>query len=146
MSSKRWEVLNHSNVKYFANRPLYLCRISVSDSTLVKVRQRIDRPPSLLLDVSSLLYLFILYIVVTFLYMPFVPVYKGFIGIIQFYRSVSPSDFSQSLDEFLWFQSIRLIIILHLKAKKIRKLMSVYVDIGFTLLNATIQYACKGAT
>nr|DAE32941.1 MAG TPA: hypothetical protein [virus sp. ctBS918] len=98
------------------------------------------------MDVSSLLYLFILYIVVTFLYMPFVPVYKGFIGIIQFYRSVSPSDFSQSLDEFLWFQSIRLIIILHLKAKKIRKLMSVYVDIGFTLLNATIQYACKGAT
>ena len=78
--------------------------------------------------------------------MPFVPVYKGFIGIIQFYRSVSPSDFSQSIDEFLWFQSIRLIIILHLKAKKIRKLMSVYVDIGFTLLNATIQYTCKGAT
>nr|DAZ14506.1 MAG TPA: hypothetical protein [Caudoviricetes sp.] len=31
-------------------------------------------------------------------------------------------------------------------AKMIRKLMSVYVDIGFTLLNATIQYAYKGAT
>ena len=43
--------------------------------------------------------LFIFYIVVTFLYMPFVPVYKGFIWIIQFYRSVSPSDFLQSLDE-----------------------------------------------
>nr|DAH30142.1 MAG TPA: hypothetical protein [Caudoviricetes sp.] len=41
--------------------------------------------------------LFILYIVVTFLYIPFVPVYKGFIGIIQFYRSVSPSDFHRTL-------------------------------------------------
>nr|DAH04945.1 MAG TPA: hypothetical protein [Bacteriophage sp.]DAM36160.1 MAG TPA: hypothetical protein [Caudoviricetes sp.]DAS83260.1 MAG TPA: hypothetical protein [Caudoviricetes sp.]DAV93308.1 MAG TPA: hypothetical protein [Caudoviricetes sp.]DAW30645.1 MAG TPA: hypothetical protein [Caudoviricetes sp.] len=25
------------------------------------------------------------------------PVYKGFIGIIQFYRSVSPSDFHRTL-------------------------------------------------
>nr|DAX83745.1 MAG TPA: hypothetical protein [Caudoviricetes sp.] len=25
------------------------------------------------------------------------PVYKGFIGIIQFYRSVSPSDFHRAL-------------------------------------------------
>lgn len=41
--------------------------------------------------------LFVLYIVVTFLYIPFVPVYKGFIGIIQFYRSVSPSDFHRTL-------------------------------------------------
>nr|DAD99089.1 MAG TPA: hypothetical protein [Siphoviridae sp. ct4Ap70] len=49
------------------------------------------------MDVSSLLYLFILYIVVTFLYMPFVPVYKGFIWIIQCYRSVSPSDFHRAL-------------------------------------------------
>nr|DAR34563.1 MAG TPA: hypothetical protein [Bacteriophage sp.] len=37
------------------------------------------------------------YIVVTFLYMPFMPVYKGFIGIIQCYRSVSPSDFHRAL-------------------------------------------------
>nr|DAH62568.1 MAG TPA: hypothetical protein [Caudoviricetes sp.] len=29
--------------------------------------------------------------------MPFVPVYKDFIGIIQFYRSVSPSDFHRVL-------------------------------------------------
>nr|DAQ69161.1 MAG TPA: hypothetical protein [Caudoviricetes sp.] len=42
-----------------------------------------------------LFYLFS-YIVVTFLYIPFVPVYKGFIGIIQFYRSVSPSDLTES--------------------------------------------------
>nr|DAH71399.1 MAG TPA: hypothetical protein [Caudoviricetes sp.] len=45
----------------------------------------------------SSLHLYILYIVVTFLYMPFVPVYKGFIWIIQFYRSVSPSDFYRAL-------------------------------------------------
>nr|DAQ62289.1 MAG TPA: hypothetical protein [Caudoviricetes sp.] len=57
---------------------------------------------------SSLLYLFILYIVVTFLYIPFVPVYKGFIWIIQLYRSVSPSDFSQNLDECIT-QNIRLL-------------------------------------
>ena len=65
MSSKQWEVLDRSKVNNFANRPLYLCHISVSDSSLLKIYQRIDRPPSLLLDVSSLLYLFILYIVVT---------------------------------------------------------------------------------
>ena len=41
--------------------------------------------------------LFVLYIVVTFLYMPFMPVYKGFIWIIQCYRSVSPSDFHRAL-------------------------------------------------
>nr|DAV29211.1 MAG TPA: hypothetical protein [Caudoviricetes sp.] len=42
-------------------------------------------------------FLFVLYIVVTFLYMPFVPVYKDFIWIIQLYRSVSPSDFHRAL-------------------------------------------------
>nr|DAF38099.1 MAG TPA: hypothetical protein [Caudoviricetes sp.] len=31
-------------------------------------------------------------------------------------------------------------------SRLIRKLMSVYVDIGFTLLNATIQRVCKDAT
>lgn len=110
MSSSSGKFQTIPKVNNFANRPLYLCHISVSDSSLVKIYQRIDRPPSLLLDVSSLLYLFILYIVVTFLYIPFVPVYKGFIWIIQLYRSVSPSDFSQSLDECIT-QSIRLIII-----------------------------------
>ena len=109
MSSSSGKFQTIPKVNNFANRPLYLCHISVSDSSLVKIYQRIDRPPSLL-DVSSLLYLFILYIVVTFLYIPFVPVYKGFIWIIQLYRSVSPSDFSQSLDECIT-QSIRLIII-----------------------------------
>ena len=59
MSSKQWEVLDRSKVNNFANRPLYLCRISVSDSSLVKIYQRIDRPPSLLLDVSSLYYIYL---------------------------------------------------------------------------------------
>nr|DAH91111.1 MAG TPA: hypothetical protein [Caudoviricetes sp.] len=64
MSSKQWEVLDRSKVNNFANRPLYLCHISVSDSSFIKIRQRIDRPPSLLLDVSSFV-ISILYIVVT---------------------------------------------------------------------------------
>ena len=33
--------------------------------------------------------------------MPFVPVYKGFIWIIQCYRSVSPSDFHRALLSFM---------------------------------------------
>lgn len=60
---QKWEVLDHSKCQYFANRPLYLCYISVSDISLVKVRQRIDIPPSLLLDVSSLLYFIIICLV-----------------------------------------------------------------------------------
>ena len=40
---------------FLSNRPLYLCRISVSDSSLSKNLLCIhNRPPSLLLDVSSL--------------------------------------------------------------------------------------------
>ena len=60
---QQWEVLDRSKVNNFATRPLYLCRISVSDSSLVKIYQRIDRPPSLLFDVSSLLYFIILCLV-----------------------------------------------------------------------------------
>ena len=52
--------------------------------------------------------LFVLYIVVTFLYIPFVPVYKGFIGIIQFYRSVSPSDFHRALMSSYGFRAFGL--------------------------------------
>lgn len=97
MSSKQWEVLDHSKVKYFY-KPTFIFMSHIGQRQLTcKIYQRIDRPPSLLLDVSSLLYLFVLYIVVTFLYMPFMPVYKGFIWIIQCYRSVSPSDFHRAL-------------------------------------------------
>ena len=49
------EIIESLKLNTSANRPLYLCRISVSDSSLVKVCQRVDRPPTLLLDVSSLL-------------------------------------------------------------------------------------------
>ena len=72
---QQWEVLDRSKVNNFANQPLYLCRISVSDSSLVKVYQRIDRPPSLPFGCEQLVilncpikdsfYVFILYIVVT---------------------------------------------------------------------------------
>nr|DAN21734.1 MAG TPA_asm: hypothetical protein [Bacteriophage sp.] len=54
MSSKQWEVLDRSKVNNFANRPLYLCHISVSDSSLFKIYQRIDRPPSLPFECEQL--------------------------------------------------------------------------------------------
>ena len=47
MSSSSGKFQTIPKVNNFANRPLYLCHISVSDSPLVKIYQRIDRPPSL---------------------------------------------------------------------------------------------------
>lgn len=47
MSSSSGKFQTIPKVNNFANRPLYLCHISVSDSSLVKIYQRIDRPPSL---------------------------------------------------------------------------------------------------
>ena len=59
MSSKQWEVLDRSKVNNFATRPLYSCRISVSDSSLLKIYQRIDRPPSLPFGCEQLVILFL---------------------------------------------------------------------------------------